>query len=110
MKEPIIYVSHIRDAIALIEEFTINIDKKGLEKSKLIQSAVFRQIEIMGEASKNVSSEFRKKHENIPWSKIAGMRDMLIHQYFSVDTEKVWDVIRNDLPKLKTDIQKILQK
>jgi len=71
------------------------------------QSAVIRQIEIIGEAVKNLSTEFKKQNENIEWSKIAGTRDKIIHHYFKVDIDLVWDIIKKDIPSLKVKIQKI---
>ena len=71
--------------------------------------AVIRNLEIIGEAVKNISPEFRKKHLGIPWSKIAKTRDKLIHKYFGVDLELTWDIIKKDLPDLKEKIKNILK-
>lgn len=105
MKSDKIYLSHIKDAIKDIESFTEKIDKKGFQESKLIQSAVTRQVEIIGEATKNLSSAIRNKHKDIPWKDIAGMRDMLIHEYFGVDLEAVWRT--EDIPELKKQLTKL---
>jgi uncharacterized protein with HEPN domain len=67
-----------------------------------------RSFEIIGEADKNLSSDFRKKHNKIEWKKISGMRDKIIHQYFNVDYELLWDVIKNKLPQIKEEVQMIL--
>lgn len=107
MKSDKIYLSHIMDAIKDIESFTKKIDKKGFQESKLIQSAVIRQIEIIGEATKNLSPAIRNKHKGIPWKDIAGMRDMLIHEYFGVDLEAVWRTVTEDIPVLKKQLAKI---
>jgi uncharacterized protein with HEPN domain len=64
-------------------------------------NAVIRSLEVLGEATKHIPLSFRKKHPDIPWSKMAGMRDVLIHDYMGVDLKSVWNVIRNRLPELK---------
>ena len=73
------------------------------------QYAVLRGLEIIGEATKNLSRELKTKHREIPWREIAGMRDKLIHEYFGVNLELVWVTIKNELPELKNQILKILK-
>jgi uncharacterized protein with HEPN domain len=68
--------------------------------------ATVRRIEIIGEAVKNISEEYKNKHPKINWKQIAGTRDVLIHAYFRVDMELIWDIIQSDLKKLKTEILK----
>ena len=75
----------------------------------MIQDAVIRNMEIVAEAVKNIPGEFKKKHSEIEWKKIAGMRDKIIHFYFGVNWEIVWDVIRNKLPDLKRKIKSIIK-
>ena len=67
-----------------------------------------RSLEIIGEAVKNISTNFKKKHKSIEWKKIAGMRDRLIHHYFDVNWEILWDVLKEGLPELKVQVEKIL--
>jgi uncharacterized protein with HEPN domain len=107
MKSDKVYLSHIKDAIKDIETFTARINKKEFRESKLIQSAVIRQIEIIGEATKNLSNAIKSKYGDIPWKDIAGMRDMLIHEYFGVDLEAVWRTVTEDIPKLKKQLVKM---
>lgn len=108
-KDPLVFLGHVRDAIKLIENFTDGHTKDKFFLNELVQSAVVRQIEIIGEATKNLSIRFRKKYPQVPWSDIAGMRDKLIHQYFGVNLHRVWEVVKGDLPKLKKEIQRILK-
>ena len=101
------FIEDILTSINAIKEYTQDIDRSGLEKSRLKQSAIIREIEIIGEAVKNIPEQVKVKHEEIEWRKIAGMRDVIIHGYFMVDLDAVWNVIEKDLPILKKQIEKI---
>ena len=109
-KNNIVYLKHIQDALEKIEEFIIGINKKEFFENDLVQSAVIRKLEIVGEDSNKVSQEFRNKHDNFPWSQMVGMRNKLIHDYFGVDLEIVLETIKKDVPKLKTKVDKLLDK
>ena len=109
-KDPLVFIKHIRDAIGRIESFLKETSKNDFMGSELLQSAVIRQIEIIGEAVKSLPQDFTNKHKEISWIKIAGMRDKLIHHYFGVDKETIWEVIEEDLPKLRKQIRKILER
>ena len=109
MKDDTVFLRHILDAINKIQEYAKGMDFEKFRKSSLVQDGVIRQLEIIGEATKNLSEEIRGKHSDIPWKDIAGMRDKLIHQYFGVDITAVWDSINDDLPSLKDKIIKILE-
>lgn len=108
-RKPELYINDILEAIKLIEEFTKNYTKEKFFHDKLHHSAAIRQIEIIGEATKHLTSHFRKKYPEVEWKSIAGMRDVLIHAYFGVNLEKVWQAIKSEVPKLKKQIQQILE-
>lgn len=107
MKDDRIYLQHILEAIDNIESFMGSMTKEEFIYNVLVYSAVIRQLEIIGEAVKNISSDFKKTNENIPWKDIAGMRDKLIHDYFGVDVKLVWSICVKDIPQLKSNILKI---
>jgi uncharacterized protein with HEPN domain len=109
-KDPLIFIRHILDSIADIEEFTKRIERKDqLLKKKVVYEAVIRKIEVIGEAVKNLPSSFKEKYPEIPWRGIAGMRDKLIHHYFNVDLDRVWIAIKHEIPLLKKQIENILK-
>ena len=108
-RKPELYVNDILEAIKLIEDFTKGYSKEQFFHDKLHQSAVIRQLEIIGEATKHLASHFKKKYPEIEWKGIAGMRDVLIHAYFGVNLEKVWHAVKEEVPKLKKQIQEILK-
>lgn len=103
------YLNHILDSISKIEEFTDDISEDEFKNDEMIRSAVIRHIEVIGEASKRISKETKNKKPSIPWKDIAGMRDKLIHGYFGVDTDAVWDTVQKDLPELKEEVEDILE-
>ena len=76
----------------------------------MVIDATVRNFEIIGEAVKRIPESIKKEHSDIEWKKIAGLRDILIHEYFGVDPEVVWDIIKNKLPEFKLKISKILEK
>ena len=108
MKHNEIYLKHILDEILFLLKTTENLDYNSFFENEMYTRAFSRSFEIIGEAVKNLSPDFRKEHDDIEWKKIAGMRDRIIHQYFSVDFEILWDAIKNKLPEIKEKIQSIL--
>jgi len=109
MKRDKAYLRHILDAISNVEKFIDGVNKENFLGNVEKQYAVLRGLEIVGEATKNLSEELKKKHPNIPWKEIAGMRDKLIHQYFGVNLDLVWETIKTKLPELKNQISRILK-
>ena len=105
MKDDLAYIQHILDCIRKIKEYTSNLSKIEFSDNELVQDAVIRNIEIIGEATKNVSTNLKQNYDEIPWKEMAGMRDKLIHDYMGVDV--VWKTIENDIPVLDNMIRKV---
>ena len=103
------YIEDIIEAMNNAVEFTRDMSYDEFVKDTKTVYAVIRAIEIIGEAVKNVSEEIKIKYPNIPWKSIAGMRDKVIHAYFGVKTERIWEVVIRDIPKLKPQFEKILR-
>ena len=103
------FLSDIKEAIKRIEEYTEKIDYDKFLKDKKTQDAVVRNLQIIGEAVKNIASDFKKKHTDIEWKKIAGLRDKITHYYFGVNWDIVWDVAKNKLPQLLGKVKDILK-
>ena len=108
-KEPRIFIAHILESISEIEGYTSGMTLAGFLKSKLVQDASIRRLEIIGEAVKRIPSATRAEAKDIPWKQIAGLRDILIHEYFGVDVKLVWKVIRTNLPELKRNMSALLK-
>lgn len=104
-----IYLQHILDAITKVERYITDVDEATFAKESLVQDGVIRQIEIIGEAAKHLTNDLRSQYSAVPWPDITGMRDKLIHHYFSVDIPAVWLTATQDLPTLRTNVQTILQ-
>jgi uncharacterized protein with HEPN domain len=108
-KDDLIYIEHIRDSINRILEYSANLQLDDFLGQTLIQDAVIRNLEIIGEATKQLSGEFKDKYPDIEWRKIAGMRDKLIHDYIGVDIWAVWAVVEKVLPEFRLKIENILK-
>ncbi len=104
-----LFIKDIFDCIEKIEEFVGDTNFEEFVEDDKTNSAVVRKLEIIGEATKNIPKEIRQKYKEVPWSKMAKMRDKIIHFYFGVDYDIVWNVVKEKLPEIKPMIQKILK-
>jgi uncharacterized protein with HEPN domain len=107
-KDVRVYLNDILEAINLIELSAGKVSEKEFNHNRDIQDATIRRVEIIGEAVKQIPIEFRKKHPSIEWKKIAGTRDVLIHAYSGVKMDMIWQIVIDDLPKLKQKVEKII--
>jgi uncharacterized protein with HEPN domain len=110
IKKPILYLTHILQAIQSIEKNLNGATREQFDASEMMEGFVERKLEIIGEATKNIPDAFKKQYPDIPWKDMAGMRDILIHQYIDVDDDIVWKTATERIPPLKKHIEKILQK
>ena len=109
MKDDAVYLKHILDAVKKIESYTSG-GRKTFFQNTLIQDAVIRNLEIIGEAVRNLPAEFRRRHPEVPWRSITALRNVLIHEYFGVELEIVWRVVKRRLPSLKRYVEMLLAK
>ena len=109
MKEPIIFLTHILEPINFIEVYLQGVTEEHFHASIEKQDLVLRRLEIIGEATKNLPDEFRERHSDIPWKSIAGLRDVIVHQYFGINFNRIWETVVNLLPILKKQIEQLIQ-
>jgi uncharacterized protein with HEPN domain len=103
------FLRHIRDEISYLQKSSRGIHKADFVADPTLQRAFVRSIEVIGEAVKKLPESLREQHTNVDWRALAGMRDRLIHAYFSIDYDIVWDVVSNKIPELATTIEKMLK-
>ena len=103
------YLKHILEAISDIKRFMKGLTKEKFLRNKEKQYAVLRGLEIIGEATKNLSKEIKAKYSEVHWGDIAGMRDKLIHGYFGVKLDLVWETVNENIPELEKQIHEILR-
>jgi len=109
MKSDQVYLKHILEATNRINEYVGNLSREDFAKDYLKFDATTRQIMILGEAVTNISDDFIESHPTIPWHKIVGMRNRLIHEYFGVDPDIVWETVRVDVQELKKFVEPLVK-
>lgn len=102
------YIGDVLDAIKRIESYLHGVSKEDFLGNHMMQDAVMHQIEIIGEASKNVSDEFQERHPELPWVFMRAVRNKIAHDYREINLNIIWDTAKNDLPPLKKQVRKIL--
>src|SRR6478736_10487713 len=107
-KEPLDYIKHIAEECSYIISVSTHLGKDDLLDNETLKRAVVRSIEVIGEATKKIPADFKVKWSSIQWKNMAGMRDRLIHDYIGINYSIVWDVVKNKIPELNTQIQEIL--
>jgi uncharacterized protein with HEPN domain len=108
MRDDRLYLSNIKECIERIQSYTFD-GKETFLQTIIIQDAVIRNFEIIGEATKRLSTELKAAYQDVPWQQVAGFRDVLIHDYLKVNLNRVWGVIEQNLPELKAIVEAILQ-
>jgi len=102
-----LYLADIKDCIKKIEQYTKNLTFEKFKNNEMIIDAVVRNIEIIGEASANIPVKIKAQYPQLPWSKIIGMRNKVVHEYFGVDVEILWGTIQKRIPELKREIGRV---
>ena len=110
MRDDKLYLDDIWEAAGRIEKYTKGLTLEKLKKDDLVLDGVVRNLEIIGEAAKNIPAQIKEKHPEVEWRKITGLRDILAHEYFGIDLEVVWDIVKNKLPILRTQVGRILKR
>ncbi len=106
-KDPLVYIDDIRDSIEAIKRYTAGLSKEDFFNSTEKQDAVYRRLEVIGEAANRLPDEFRNQYSTVPWNKIVGMRNVLIHEYDYIDLDRVWETLQKDIPMLEEYIKLI---
>ena len=109
MKDDKLYLIHISESIDRIEFYVAELDFADFMKKNIVQDAVLRNLQILAESTQRLSEIFKSSHPDIEWYKIAGLRNVLVHDYLGIDLETVWTAVKIDLPKLKTVVQAVLE-
>jgi len=107
-RDDLLYLEDVQEAIETILGYVHRIEEDEFKQNQMLQDAVVRQLEIIGEATKHLSENIREDNPQVPWKAIAGTRDRLIHGYFAVDLDEIWLTIQRDLPELKQEVNRLL--
>ena len=108
MKDDQVYLQHILDAIRQIESYVGGHSRDEFLKTRLVQDAVVRELEIVGEASRHISEDCKEKNDYIPWDAIIGMRNRIAHEYVNIDLYVIWEIVFQDLPLLKDQVGRLV--
>lgn len=108
MKEDRVYLLSIVESIEQIDSYTQK-SKQVYNESRMVRDAVLRNLEIIGEAAKHLSPDLRGKHSAVPWRQVAGLRDVLIHDYLGVDIDEIWNIVVKELPMLKQEVLQMIK-
>ena len=109
MKDDKVFIGHILDEVSFLIERSRGLKFEDFEKDETLKRAFARSLEIIGEATKNISPDYRERHQEIEWKELTGLRDKLIHHYFGLSWERVWNVITDFVPKLKEPMETLLR-
>ena len=109
-KDYTVFLRHILESIEAIEEYITDISEEEFLENRQKQDAIIRRLEIIGEAVRNLPEEFQKQYAFISWNKVMGLRNILIHHYFGIDLEIIWDTVTKSLPQFKEQIKSLLGK
>ncbi len=102
------FLGSILENIEAIEDYTKDLEYKDFLNSQLVQDAVAKKLENIGETTTAMPEDFKEKHSHIPWQVVSDMRNFLIHEYFGIDALEIWNTVKNDLPGFKKEIKKLL--
>lgn len=106
-RSPLIFLEDVLEAIDKIARYTQGMSQEQFEKNELVVDAVLRNIEIIGEASANIPDSIRESYPNIPWKRMVGLRNIVIHAYFQVNLKIIWQIIKVNLPEVEPSIRQI---
>jgi uncharacterized protein with HEPN domain len=109
-KSPSPFLNHIIEAATIIQEYTASITEAEFYQNQLVQDAVIRRLEVVGEACSKLADNFKQSHSKIPWKKIIAMRNRLTHEYWDIDLKLVWQTASKDVKQLKNDLLNLFEK
>lgn len=104
-KDSAVFLKHILECIDLIEEYVKDLSKEDFKENIELQDAIIRRLEIIGEAARNLPDDFKSNYSDVQWRQIIAARNILAHFYFGIDLNTVWNIVKNDLPKLKEQVE-----
>jgi len=101
------YVADMREFCARVAEYTDGLSREEFEKTRLVYDATLRNLELIGEAARNVPDEVRAKAQDVPWRRVVAVRKILIHGYLGIDNDIIWDIVQNEIRKLQRALEKL---